>query len=760
MKKEALKKRFSKPDDKDRPSCFFTLTPPSDAEEERALLRYVGDLARKGFSVITPQLPEDFVLTEENLPSLRRAFRLILAAAEKKHFEVGFSLDAAYEAFAVQQDDALRAKMLTVKEYICTEGERVRRKLHEGELLSIVGFSEETNTIVDLRPFIEGDTYEWTVPAGNFVVREYLAVKDTSTNRVNNLSFPVYRSFAERTFALFAEDFAPYLGKILTRVVCIGVGFWGDNHRAWDASFGEVFEKRFHYDPAPFYPALFGYIGPDTKHRRAHLMNARAAMLENGFFRAIEDFSAAHKLTLAGTLTASKISASTLTAGDAVRALSHAPTALMDRAPLYGTNSLHIAAGAAKMRGKTRVDADFFRHYTPRTPHLMKKDVLNSFALGANKASFYVKKEDEKITPLCRLAATLSAVLGEGAQVSDIAMLYPLYHLQSRATLYISPVKPGFEYPATNSDADYMTLLNAVTIYAGHSVALLHPDLLDLRGHTKGGVLYVDKEKGAPEEYRVLLLPATNMIRASNLRLLLKFYREGGKLIATGLLPDCAFEAGDDSEDAFVRDAIREIFGADACNPLLMKDFCHNQNAAGGEAYFLYFNDSASDGTRMTRSSTVNEALNSLGVNYDVYLPGMPRLECTGALNLNYPDFHGVGLDRGFPGGGFLNYTHRRAENFDVYYFSNTSARAYRHRALLRGAMDVEEWNPLTREHRTRPSTLLLFRGDLYTNLSLTLPPDSALFLIGTARGDISKAEKIDAIGDLRSLHAALMSEF
>ena len=178
-------------------------------------------------------------------------------------------------------------------------------------------------------------------------------------------------------------------------------------------------------------------------------------------------------------------------------------------------------------------------------------------------------------------------------------------------------------------------------------------------------------------------------------------------------------------------------------------------------AIFLYFNASAFDGTHMTKSSTVTRALNSIKLPFDIYVPGMQRLESTGALNCIYPEFCTIGLHRIFPGGGTLNHIHKQTDNGDVFYFANTTDREYNHHVLLRGVHEVEEWNPHTGEITPRKSKLISYLGELYTNVRLTLPPDSSTFFC-TVKGDATgqPITEVDSIDRLQSEHAMLMSEF
>ena len=192
-----------------------------------------------------------------------------------------------------------------------------------------------------------------------------------------------------------------------------------------------------------------------------------------------------------------------------------------------------------------------------------------------------------------------------------------------------------------------------------------------------------------------------------------------------------------------------------------MRSHCYNSNEAGGEAYVLYANMTAADGTSMVSGALIQDVLTEFKITYDVYLPFMPRVECPGAFNLDYPEFAHLGLNDYFPGSGMINHIHKRRGNIDIYYFSNTTQTPYNHHVLLRGAFDIEEWNPHSGAITARTSKLFRYRGELYTDLRLTLAPCSSLFFVGTPRAEMDgEIEEISSILNLQSPHAALMSEF
>ena len=767
MNGERRKRLFIDPDRDSRPIYYFTLPALGSSPDHvaEALQKAVAACRRSGCGALIPQLPFGTELDGTALTEIKGMLATVLAEAKRCDLHVGFYLDPAFEhgivhAMSEVGENGMRAKLLHCKEYTCTRNECVERRLSAGERLSLVAFSEDNGEIIDLRPFVSDNKLCWTPPTGNYVIREYLAIEDAERDGANYLSYEASMAYIRAAFSLFEEVFAPYLGSTLTILAYSGLGFNGRNRRSWDVSFNRVFEERFGLDPAPYYPALFGSIGEQTTRIKTYFMTVRAAMLQHGIFKALHDFANEQGLTLFGNMSEPKLTNCSFSMGDAMLGYSYSPCALFDKAYMYGTNSVKIVAGAAYNFDVDRVNGELFRNYTRHDKSRLRKDAMNAFARGVNYTGLHLTDELTVDSEVGDFVARVQTMLQGGRHVADIAMLYPIYHLHSQTGLYFSPAD-GYEYPDTPWSADYMTLINSISIYAGHDLTVLHPEVLNTRCHTEGGVLYLDNERNK-EQFRVVVLPCTNVISLQNLRTLQEFYNQGGKILATGALPTVALEYSEDgSNDREVRRIAQEIFGEDACNPMIMRHHCANSNDKGGEAIFLYFNASAVDGTGMTRSSTVNRALNTFELPFDVYLPGMPRLECTGGLNSNFPEFKTIGLERAIPGGGMLNHIHKHHEDHEVYYFSNTTSERYDNHVLLRGAFAVEEWNPHTGEiSAQKPSRLLRYKGEIYTNLLLTLESCSSTFFYARPITPEGEIETIDAIARLMTEQAERMTHF
>jgi hypothetical protein len=80
---------------------------------------------------------------------------------------------------------------------------------------------------------------------------------------------------------------------------------------------------------------------------------------------------------------------------------------------------------------------------------------------------------------------------------------------------------------------------------------------------------------------------------------------------------------------------------------------------------------------------------------------------------------------------GKFSYIHKRKDGRDIYYFANSSDEKVETDVLLRGELDLEEWDPhegrITRGMNTES---LIRNGQTYTKISLGLDPVKSVFYI------------------------------
>jgi hypothetical protein len=246
--------------------------------------------------------------------------------------------------------------------------------------------------------------------------------------------------------------------------------------------------------------------------------------------------------------------------------------------------------------------------------------------------------------------------------------------------------------------------------------------------------------------FRILILPATAMIRLDNLRTIAEFYDNGGIIIATGTLPDQAFEFLPEFEkdllefygaeyvtayDAEVRKLVKHIFGERACDKTVLTNRGFNTNDKGGRAYLLYPTATAADGTFMTASDEIMRLIYELKIPYDVIMPGMKRLENGGVFNLPLPEYRHVDTPEGVHRVGMMGHLHKINGTQHTHMIYNTTDLPYENSVYLRGSLKPLIYNPQTgKVSRARRVRYASYRGQIYTYLPVQLAPHAAIFIV------------------------------
>jgi hypothetical protein len=270
----------------------------------------------------------------------------------------------------------------------------------------------------------------------------------------------------------------------------------------------------------------------------------------------------------------------------------------------------------------------------------------------------------------------------------------------------------------------------------------LHPDTITEKAFPEDGILYLNNEKNSASKIKLLILPSMSIISLKTLRVIKKFYMEGGKIIATNLLPLSAIECSEiygdinkalkaeSAEDKEVREIIEFLFGKEVTDSSIYRSYYKNTNEKGGAAYFFPSNITAADGSASVSARFLYQAASNFGFAPDVYIDNMPRREFFGLVNYHLPDFMKVGVDKRLSKGCSMNYLHKKYAGCDIYYFTNTASNAYQGSVLLRGRHTPEEWNPYTGKTRKLISTLTRFRGEIYTMIELSLEASASTFIV------------------------------
>lgn len=768
------KAAFRRVKSKHRLFLFYDLQslPPSRESVET----YVEKCAQNGIGCLIPCLPASLTPSAEALEQIRSFYHMLVSEAEKRSIKIGFHLEPVLEKSFYMSPIAAdiahtRTRTLIRRQYFCDPKEQLYLQLRKGTSMSVMAYDDEHADAIDLRPYVKDHTISHTVPDGNWTVEEYICTDEPQygeppIHTCNILSYDNSTEYLTALLDYLGEPIKAALGKTITQLFVSDICFHAPNRRNWDESFNSVFEARFGFDPAPYYPSLYHFMGERDPHIKSLFMACRAEMLRSGLLAALKAFSDRHGLHLITAMAEPKLPACSWLNGDTLADSVYSPCAVQEKAYLYGMNSTHLAASAADNYASKYVPCELFRDYNKLTTDIVYKDAMNAFGHGANQLMAHwgnqpiegnirrrksdrfrmdILGQEGKFT-FPAFVSRVQTLLRGGSRVNDIAMLYPIYALHDKVYLYEAPAGGQFEYPNTPFSCNYMTVLNTVSTYAGQDITILHPEVVNSICTVENGILYL-KNSFQTQKFRVLILPGADMVSLENLRMVKKFYDEGGKIIATGTLPKFAFEYHVNDEqsdpndflgmfeygtpnDREVRSISRHIFGNDALNPSIIKEYFHNANQKGGEAYYIPPHRTAADGTELTDCVTLNNILQSFHVPLDMYMPEMPRFECIGAFNNSVGEFIRLGLGDFVPGGGMISRIHKQRADLDIYFFANTTDRNYHDTVYLRGIHFLDRWDPHTGSTGRLPTHYVKYRNEIYTRTNLEVLADRAVFLI------------------------------
>ena len=699
-------------------------------------------LVRRGFTLLIPSLTTNLVYTEDFADRYAKWFAVLSSAALEAGIKLALHPQRPIERALCEPDE--RTEVLSRRVFYAEQREHMRLTLYDKPTLSLIALDEEYNQIIDLRPYVTDGVLEFDVPDGNWIIEQYVCTdteQDGSQQPTHNrLSRTAFLSYLDRLYVLCGGVQNSAIAAVYYHNMC----FDSPNRRNWTKDFNRIFEEKYHINPGKYYPVLFHNLGGGTEHLRAMFMQCRAELLEGGIARALRDFAIAQNLMPIIIQAEPKTPACSWITGDALANQRYCAVGRMDHAYLYGLNSLFLAASAATDSGQQRVLCEIFAGMSDAYPEeLARKETIAALGNGANAMIMHpavMHMSKQFVDPVHRSLY----LLRHGFQVCDVAMLYPIYTLHTKAILYEQP-SSGYEYPVTPFDCDYMTLANSLAHYAGINLTMLHPETLQKHCNVRDGQLFFENVKGS-NGFRILILPTNSMIRLDNMRIVADFYDQGGIVIATGTLPERAFEflpefeqtlLRHDGEDAAtdydreVRDLVRHVFGDRACDKNLLCNVGVNSNEKGGRAYFLYPSATAADGTFMTASEEIMRLLYGLKLPYDVIMPGMKRLENGGVFNLPVPEYRHIDTPEGVHRVGMMGHLHKVNGTQHTHMLYNTTDTPYDNVVYLRGALKPVLYDPNTgKVKRARRVKYAQYRGQIYTYMHMRIQPHSAVFTV------------------------------
>ena len=584
--------------------------------------------------------------------------------------------------------------------------------LPPGTLMAAVAMEEGSRQRVDLTRRVARGRLAWDVPAGSWKVMLFTCVPDGARGLVDYLDPDAVREFIALTYEKYHGRLAQHFGSTIDSAFYDEPTFhWIEGGRAWTPSFNERFRARHGFDPAPLYPALWHDIGPETAAARNLLFGFRAELFATGFVKTVADWCRDHGIELTGHVDQEEIVNPVGLCGDLIKVFEHQPIPGIDQIFQYGRGSraYKIVSSAAANYDRRLVMTECYGAIKDMPVANLYREAMDQFAKGINvmvphavwystdaitfppELSFRDPTYGPELPAYNRYVGRLQRLLQEGHPVADIGVLYPIAGLQ--AAYRFGPGTP-YEGGVVPEEADYMEVGERLALELRHDYTFVHPDVLDARCDIAGATLRLGHPTWA-QDYRVVVLPGARAIRWNNLEKIRRFHDNGGTVIATTVLPEQAAEPG---RDADVRAAVAAMF--DAAVPAGAA-LTRRLGTRGGSACFVPDPAAAALGAALAGAVPV----------WDV--------EFEDAIAVR---------------GGNLSYLHKTCDGRDIYFFANSSDTRVECWVRLRGALDLEEWDPHTGGMAPAAAARGDAAGQAYTRIRLVLSPVESRFFVARPR--------------------------
>ena len=698
-----------------RPLWFWN-APISD-EKTTAIMEGCKRVGYYGFGILPCEGAQKFMS-----PAYLNAYQFALdkaAALGMKmclYDEYWFPSGAAGGQLKETHPEAL-SKRLDKAETEVTGPKAFSTPLPEGSFMGAAAMNTATKEIVDISDRAHDGTLSWDVPAGTWKVMRFACVTDGARDLVDYLSPEAVQQFASLTYQKYYDRFPGHFGTTIDSAFYDEPTMhWVEGGRAWTGAFNTKFEHKYGKSPVPYYPALWYDIGDGTAAARNLLFGFRAELYSTGFPKVVTDWCRDHKIGLMGHQDQEEVVNPTGLCGDLMKCFQHQDIPGIDEIFTYGrgTKAYKVVSSAACNFGKPRVMCETYGAIKGMPVATLYREAMDLFAKGINmmiphavwyddkhiifepELSFRTEPYASALPEYNKYIGRIQRMLQQGRHVSEVAVLYPIATLQA-GYHFDGPLKP-YEGGIIPEEADYMDVGEYLALHARRDYIYLHPEVLDASCTLDGPCLRLDNAS-AHEALRVIILPGSKVIHASNLQVIKRFWEQGGKVIATTQLP---FKSAEFGRDAEVRQMIAQIFGKEADAPV--EDFAkradrslRHDNAAGGVACFI----------ERPTAERFRAILRGIMPVPDVSIEGDPVVQ-----------------------GGNLSYIHKAIEGREIYFFANSSDTAINTAVHLRGELDLEDWDPHTGAITECMHTHTTDTGEAVTIVPLRFPPVHSVFLV------------------------------
>ncbi len=618
------------------------------------------------------------------------------------------------------------AKSLSMTEQDVTGPKKIDLAIPQGIYMGSVLMNRDTHELVDVSSSGKAGHLIAQVPKGNWKAMAFYLVEG-KVQVVDYLDPNAMTAYISLTYDRYNQYLGKYFGNIITQT------FYDEpsmhhSDRIWTPNFNAAFQKRYGYSPVKYYPALWYDIGTNTAAARDALFGFRASLYEENYIKRLDDWCTEHNLQFGGHTDQEEPLNPTPLTGDLIKMFKYQTIPTIDDIWWYGrTNSAYKIVTSSGFNYDHRIiRAETYAAYRGLTDKMAFQVAMDQYAMGIN-SQVPARTVQPKRVELNDYVGRLSYMLQGGRHVADVAVLYPIDSLHAdyhNAGGVQFPLAAGEKAPqimetayaregGPTAGADYQTIGDDLFRASRVDYTYLHPEVLVENCTIDHGKLILSNKVNR-EEYKVLILPAGDVLSVAAAKKIKEFYDQGGAVIATDQLPTRSAEFGKDKD---VQQAMSDIFGVAKDEPL-KADLKRAQDRQNYYVFWYYIKKNNAGGQAYYLPNTHPWLLDNI-LNLALPVRDVNIQEPLGELR------YGAEYE------GALTYIHKVKDNRDIYFFANSSPKDIDTKVVLPGHKTLTIWNPHTGAQEPAEITPGNANGQLITTVRLKLASVSSLFFVG-----------------------------
>lgn len=426
---------------------------------------------------------------------------------------------------------------------------------------------------VDLKTFVANSKLDWTTTDGEWDIYVFNTKHHPGT--INPIHPLAGKTVIEKFFQTFQENTVDKTAKGLNYFFQDELMF-GVGDRIWSDDFNDKFKEIKGYDVFEILPALYTDMGQVTAKARLDFMDVKIHLSEKRYFKPIFDWHWSRGMIYGcdpGSRGKNPVEFGDYFRGvrwytapghdtpggnaDLIKGKVSSSIANLYKRPRVWLEGYHsLGWGATPERLMFATSENYLYGCNLLNLHGLYYTTHGSFWEWAPPSYHFRMPYWDHLTVFLKYFERLSYLLSHGVLQSDIAIMYPVSPIQADMKAQKQPNAHG-DVGSLRVDTRPYT---KAAFESGTELFKNGHDFIFIDHQSLARAEIYEKEFSVSDaSYKVLVLPSMKSVRWSTVQQALKFYRNGGIVVAVESLPQASDRIG--SNDPKLDAAIKEIFG-------------------------------------------------------------------------------------------------------------------------------------------------------------------------------------------------------